>query len=475
MNHSQPVLSKGSLYMQTTQHLASSSRPNMIVRPLKFPTRETAPPSAEFQLPDIEPYLPPGTDRDAVQSLLSVYRNHCLLVIDSFRYCKADKLCDSYKSMVGLLTVPGQKLLAHPSIAPWIKKCDWLKYQKMFPMLDMIILTQVPGKAMLQLENISLGLCSWISTFFHAQPQHVQDAMFGPAHVFKSLLDRFLRVNRSAVDVADILANPDNRDQLWRDWVNHVNPYHVLQNSLQEHGHKRVLHMLTQEVRFLLTPMEDPQLALGDSLFADNGVRSDFQSMMLEQGNTSSSQILHRLAKFIESIAPRFPGLNARSILNYIDIIGNNISRDLSFNGAPCLANWWRVRLFVDEMSYWLAEKGGFLENGVESMTPHLRSPFASFNFDTTNDFGPKSSTSSAFEPQPDQSRFPDTSVQKQPEQDPSRSRGNSTVVEDDGLGGVPDDSGIGLGLDDDFEMDTKYNSFVGGVHGSDPADVVVC
>jgi hypothetical protein len=47
--------------------------------------------------------------------------------------------------------------------------------------------------------------------------------------------------------------------------------------------------------------------------------------------------------------------------------------------------------------------------------------------------------------------------------------------VEDDGLGGMNDDSGIGMGLEDDFGIDTKYNSFVEGVHGSDPADVVVC
>ena len=50
-------------------------------------------------------------------------------------------------------------------------------------------------------------------------------------------------------------------------------------------------------------------------------------------------------------------------------------------------------------------------------------------------------------------------------------------TVEAEGMGAVNvhDDSGIGLGLDDEFGLDGRYGGFVGGVHGSDPADVVVC
>ena len=59
---------------------------------------------------------------------------------------------------------------------------------------------------------------------------------------------------------------------------------------------------------------------------------------------------------------------------------------------------------------------------------------------------------------------------------DACRSRREDTV-EAEGMGGVSvhDDSGIGMGLDDEFGLDGRYDGFVGGVHGSDPADVVVC
>ena len=55
-------------------------------------------------------------------------------------------------------------------------------------------------------------------------------------------------------------------------------------------------------------------------------------------------------------------------MLTYIDVVGNNIQRDLSLNSAYSLGNWWKIKVFIDEMSYWLAEIGGFQRHGPESM-----------------------------------------------------------------------------------------------------------
>ena len=47
--------------------------------------------------------------------------------------------------------------------------------------------------------------------------------------------------------------------------------------------------------------------------------------------------------------------------------------------------------------------------------------------------------------------------------------------MEDEGGANTHDDSGIGMGVDDEFAKGGKYGGFVEGVHGADPADVVVC
>jgi regulatory factor X, other len=474
----------------------------MMQRPLQF-QKTTKPPVAgdvQLELPSIEPYLPQGADVDAVDSLTSVYRSHCLLAIDNFRFCKTEKLCDSYKSLVGLLTVPGQKLLAHPQIAPWIRACDWMKYQKMIPMLDMIILTQVPAKAMAHMDHVGANLCHWISQFFQNQPRHTQDAMLGPANLFTSLLERFLRVNRAALHASKVLEDTTTRTAIWNDWVSRLEPFNVLQNSLMWHGHKRTFHILTQEARYLLDPLQDGSTMSGSRIFEDNGSRSEFQLTEMQMDNNGSSRVMiARLARFLASLVHRFPGVDARTLLNYIEVTSSNISRNLTLNGAESLHDWWRIKVFLDEMSYWLAEKGGFLDTSPEAATQRQSSwqidsatfPFEdqsasheaqerlplqdkTTNHDVRQPFNGKGSFSQASHP-------PIHGFEGQNESLPGQSKSASAkpdadiTADQEELGMMNDDSGIAMGLEEDFGMDSKYNHFVHGVHSSDPPDVVVC
>ena len=513
---SQSNMSSTALYLQATDwnnHRARDPAPDIIPRPLKFPTAPAQTNQGEIQLelPNIKPFLPVGIDVDAVNSLTSVYRSHCLLAIDNFRFCKTEKFCDSYKSLVGLLTMPGQKLLAHPKIAGWIRECDWLKYQKMVPMLDLTLLAQVPRKAMAHMEHVALNMCIWIGQFFQTQPQHVVDAMQGPANVFVNLIQRYLRVNRAALDVASVLESVDNRDQLWNDWVTHVQPFHVIQSSLLfGPGHKRVRHILTQEVRLLLSPLEASLHTGGGRVFEDSGILSDFQRKELNADiDGSSGSIIGRMFRFLESLSARFPSVDARSLLSHIDVIGSNASRNMTLGGALSLGHWWRIKLFIDESSYWLAEKGGFVEAGPLNNTPKLdfyRSPYEgmnkAFSFEGNHESlsRPRTGVSTNTEHEIDDSFNNNTMNTSLPHGHPStetshyeinrqatttpavkvetgitHSRGGSTAIDEEALNPLHDDSGIGLGIDDDFHIDSKYNSFVEGVHGSDPADVVVC
>ncbi|MCJ1388374.1 hypothetical protein MMC18_001221 [Xylographa bjoerkii] len=502
-------MASSSLYLRPSPHLDGQThqpRLNIIHRPLHFQTSVQQGPEGDTQLelPSITPFLPPGIDEDAVSSLTSVYRSHCLLSIDNFRYCKTEKLCDSYKSLIGLLTVPGQKLLAHPQIAAWISACDWLKYQKMTPLLDQTIMTQLPRKAMLHIQHVASHLCSWIFQFFQNQSRQVQDAMLGPANIFVSVLERYMRVNRACLDVAGVLDSVPVRDQLWSDWISHVNPYHVIQSSLQHQGHARIFHILTQEVRDLICPSESSVFLGAGTMFESQQSHSLFEkdNPFDPANDVDASAVISRLASFLRQLPVRFPNVDAKSMIMHIDVIGNSIQRNLSLNSAYSLGNWWKIKVFIDEMSSWLVEIGGFQNFGPDSMlasswpTPTTYAGAGGgFGMDGTRESfeasRPGTAASRIMDRQPnDGYATVDASDDGLSTRHVSHEAHNmnrqlqdaqghgslheSTSLEADELANVHDDSGIGMTMDE-FDMDGKYGGFVGGVHGSDPADVVVC
>ena len=495
--------------------------PIFVARPLHIQATVSPSPEGDTQLelPSILPYLPPGVDEDAVSSLTSVYRSHCFLAIDNFRYCKTDKLCDSYKSLIGLLTVPGQKLLAHPRIANWIRDCDWLKYQKMTPLLDQTLIVQMPPKALLHIQQVNAHLCDWISQFFQNQSKHVQDAMLGPANMFVSLLERYLRVNRACRDVADVLDNGLVRGDLWSDWVMYLNPYQIIEQALpldpdspglSPPGTTRVLRILIQEFREILCPSASGVSKGDNTVFEHTTQQSIFEK---EAGydpamDVDASAVINRIIDFLRTLPVKFPKVMATEILAKLDIVGNAIQRTLSLSSAQTLGHWWHVKVFIDEMSHWLAEVGGFQECGADSMYPDggimavdLDEEYA---FDRVNDgFETERSrpttgrpTSSTVVPHHRDDSY--TSVYGHPvpndnhtahrlsktehnmvaqlrNLDHAVSVNEITGIEDDRGANAHDDSGIGMGVDDEFGMGGKYGGFVEGVHGSDPADVVVC
>ncbi|MCJ1476896.1 hypothetical protein MMC13_005565 [Lambiella insularis] len=489
------------------------SRSNVIYRPLQFQTSDQQGQDGDnpLELPSITPYLPAGIDRDAVRSLTSVYRSHCLLSIDNFRYCKTEKLCDSYKSLIGLLTVPGQKLLAHPQIATWIRECDWLKYQKMTLLLDQTIMTELPKRAMLHIQHVAANLCPWISQYFQNQPRHVQDAMLGPANIFVSLLERYMRVNRACLDVAGVLENVAVRDQLWLDWMSHVNPYHVLQNSLRHRGHNRLLNILTQEVRHLICPSVNTTFVGSGTMFEARDGHSIFDKggLLHAPSDVDAGAVISRLAAFLRSLPTIFPNVDARQMIMHIDVIGNNIQRNLSLNSAFSLGNWWKIKVFIDEMSSWLAEIGGFQDFGPDSMFESFWPPDivptppgdteTTFEFDGGNDDfeGSRPTTGGDVMMARDnntgyaavdahnavdithshhkaQKETHDTMTEL-PDTQRDHARRVSNSLDHEAMASLHDDSGIAMGPDDEFGTDGKYGGFVGTVHGSDPADVVVC
>ena len=465
----------------------------MLPRPLKFPRAldRLDQKDVNFELPDIAPYLPKGTDVDAANSLCTVYRSHCVLAIDSFRYCKTEKFCDSFKSFHGLLTVPGQKLLATPSIAAWVRECDWRKYQSMIPMLNMILLTQVPQKAMNHMQTVAFNLCNWIRHFFQNQPPHVMTAMLGPTTIFVSVLERFCRVQGAAIELAPIFGSAERRNQLWSDWVRMVNPLQVVQCSLPAMGHRRCRLMLTREFMLLINPTQGPPLA--GTYFDDDGEgMTDFRSQEMRRECKTPSDLIARMYRFLLSLQSRFPHASAQEVLNALERFTGNAARNLTLAGALTVAEWWRIKVFIDEAGSWLAEMGGLFENSSEVLVPNnqfdreLGNLGGFYDFDALDAISrpatginhQSGTTRNTPDPgithaHPNNSRQPSLAQQRTESTGTSHSEqqaSNTSKTPD-----VHDDSGIGLGIHDDFGMDTKYNSFIEPVNGSDPADIVVC
>ena len=486
---SQDNMASGGLFIDSTTNdlNRASSRSNMVRRELKFPTLEEAPfrESEPIDLPSIHDYTPPGTDPDVADALTALYRSHCVSVIDCIRFCKEKMFFHHFTSFHGTLTVPVQKLLAHPSIASWIKECDWLMYQKMIRVVAPLTLQVVPKLVIDTLRTISERLGAHIKTTFQNHPAHVIDAKLAPATVFAGLLDRLLRVNETAHAAANMLCNDANRDQMWHDWVLHVKPLKVVETSLPNCGYHRVLTILTSEIRELLGPLSTPTYLEAGTIFESATRTSNTTNQHAYQTGNSTEGVLDRWTNFLCSLPHRFPGADARTILQGVGQVSSAALRDVTMGQSLSFGSWWVTKVWVDEMVEWLAEKGGFMEhtpgtapNAATTLaldadaqvfhhsrprtaaSSHAESRFSSVDVD----FGSAGGSYSAHNGGPVQTA---TSVEAV----------NSAA----GLMHLQnhDDSGISLGVSDEDLSMAKYGGFIAdGVNiGSDPAgdDVVVC
>ncbi len=375
----------GCLYLNPTSPniLHGPSHRNMVSRELKFPTQQE-PPYAHnepIELPSLQRYLPTGTDPDAANALVALYRTHCISVIDSFRFCKEKMFWHHFTSFHGTLTVPVQKLLAHPNIASWIKECDWLMYQKMIRFVSPLALQVMPPKVTETFRNISNKLSAHVLATFQNHPQHVRDAKLGPATIFAGLIDRLLRVNATAHAAANMLTNDANRDQMWHDWVYYVKPISVVESSLPGRGYTRALQILTNEVRELLGPLKAASHPGMQPIYANTASSGGLeypQQSHHEIDDSSTSGVLDRWTTFLYDLSSRFPGIDARLLLHCVGEVGSAALRDITMAQALSFGSWWVTKVWVDEMLQWMAEKGGFLEHSPSSMEmrPQKRSAY---------------------------------------------------------------------------------------------------
>ncbi|KAJ4366788.1 hypothetical protein N0V83_007313 [Neocucurbitaria cava] len=363
-----PASSKGLLFadIYTPQYRPSHARTRTSYEhELKFPTPDIleAPDALEIELPDITPYLPARTDPDSAQNLVAMYRSHVTSLVDAVRYCKEKQFFRLFGTFHGTLTVPVQKLFAAPELAPWIKECDWMMYQKMVRNVSQLTLQVAPPAVLRFLDNVAKTLHAHITAKFSPLPIHVLEAKLEPATLFSHLLRQMLRVNSTAHAAAVMLTAESHRTQMFADWLQHVNMKRIIANELPGScAHEEVYHILSTEIRAMLGPLpQDIQLPSG----------SIHHEPHPDPPADPSESVIDRIAAFLIRVPSRFPNAHARTILHCISALGSAALREITVENGISFQGWWLTKVFVDEMAQWLASLGGFLGH----VPPNWNSP----------------------------------------------------------------------------------------------------
>lgn len=353
-----PTASKGLLYtdIYSPNYRSANARTRTSYEhELKFPTPDIleAPDGLEIELPDISPYLPARTDPDSVQNLVAMYRTHVTSLVDAVRYCKEKQFFRLFGTFHGTLTVPVQKLFSAPELAPWIKECDWMMYQKMIRNVSQLTLQVAPPPVLRFLDNVAKTLHPHINAKFAQLPMHVLEAKLEPATLFTHLLRQMLRVNSTAHAAAVLLTTDNHRIQMFADWVEYVNLKRIIANELPGScNHEEVYNIMTAEVRSMLGPLpQDVQLSSGA---IHHAAHPDPPADPLES-------VIDRIAAFLTRLPSRFPTASARTILHCVSALGGAALREITVENGRSFQGWWLTKVFVDEMAQWLASLGGFL------------------------------------------------------------------------------------------------------------------
>ncbi|KAL5441678.1 hypothetical protein PMIN07_009071 [Paraphaeosphaeria minitans] len=334
---------------------------------LRFPTLEllngVEGDPLEIVMPDVSPYLPEGTDPDASEALVALYKSHITSLVDAVRFCKEKQFFRLFTSFQGTLTVPVAKLFAMDKLSPWIRECDWMMYQKMIRNVAQLTLQVAPAPVLKFLDNVWKLLHSHISKAFHNLPSTVLAARLEPATVFAHLLRQMLRVNSTAHAAAVMLTVDENRDRMWGDYQAYVNIKRIMENELPHScNHELVAEILSKEIRAIFLPLQS-EMWLPDGTFYQISTPDPPVDILQET-------VIDRIAAFLTRLPSRFPDLSARTVLHTLNAISTAVLREITVENGPSFQGWWLTKVFVDEMAIWLASLGGFLSHQFSSSDP---------------------------------------------------------------------------------------------------------
>lgn len=322
-----------------------------------------------LQLPSIHQYLSLGTDADVADALSTLYRSHCISVIDSFRFCKEKNLYRHFSSLAGTLTVPVHRLFIDPEIAPWIEECDWVMYQKMIAFVAPLTTQVVPENVLRSLESISKTLVGHIHSTLKTYPEYLMQSRSLPAQIFSYLLRRFLDVNQSANAAAAWLCHVDNRDKMWEEFAAYVSAEDIVTKSMiPQCSMDSVTSILETRVQELLASIVLPpsQVETGQSgLSAGQEMTHPGQQGSTPMQEQGESPFPEKWVSLIVQLLSIYKFHRTQCIIDRAEALWCAVLHRLTLSGAQSFSAWWMSKVFFMEMLYWQAEKEGFM-----SMSP---------------------------------------------------------------------------------------------------------
>jgi regulatory factor X len=136
-----------------------------------------------------------------------------------------------------------------------------------------------------------------------------------------------------------------------------------------------VVNALLYDIRALL---DNPTVAWEVetvTVYAEIGSRN-IRPMDSDNANISSQNVLDRWVEFLRRLPNRFPYASPTEIVWCIERIGTAVMRDITLAGGKSFGAWWVTKTWVDEMTCFLAETGGFMKQkhshttGTNTATP---------------------------------------------------------------------------------------------------------
>jgi regulatory factor X, other len=322
---------------------------------------------AKIELPNIHPYLADvHYDPPIADSLSSLYRSYCIMVIDSFRFCREKPFFHHHSAFNGTMTVPVAKLLAEPRLAPWIQECDMRMYKKMIRYIAPLVTQVVPEPVWAMFDRVSTRLVTHlVGAFDEKCPTHVVAAKVVPATRFCNLLKKLARVNQVANSVAPLLSEERTRSQMWADMVTLVSPERLLDESMPSpECWTAVERNLRDQMRALLTPLDEEALQPIEAEESTDWSQYFINTPLSDEFNLTQPMnegSLDRWIQWLERLPEAFEGHHPQCIIDWHTRFWDSILTQLGMGGAQSYQAWWFLKAFLCNMLGWMTQMEGLL------------------------------------------------------------------------------------------------------------------
>ena len=144
-----------------------------------------------------------------------------------------------------------------------------------------------------------------------------------------------------------------------------------MESELPNCGYAQVYPILVDDIKNVLAPsstptwlenrMPYPSTASAAAAVGQNGAMNGAHDAF--NPNLGSETVIDRLATFLMSLPTRFPQVETRTLLYCISALGTAALREITVENGLSYQPWWITKVFIDEMSLWLASMGGFLDH----------------------------------------------------------------------------------------------------------------